>query len=173
MCKVEKLAESKICSSRGHNTKIKMDMASARGSSSHLIVMYMKQLKNISHHPNLLLCYQDEVGSKHWDHEQITLHPTSILFKCITCNDYVHKEAIHITLDKTHEHKAVQQFIQTTLHHLEQKGVELKEIIEFTDHISCSISPDSISIIYPTWRYLQQDITLVWSMIKVHLIELE
>ena len=85
---------------------------------------------------NMLLLYQDEVGAKHWDHEQITLHPTSILLKCITCTGYIHEEVIHITPDKTHDHKAVQQFIQTTLHHLEEKGIDVKEIIEFTDHAS-------------------------------------
>ena len=83
---------------------------------------------------NLLLLYQDEVGSKHWDHEQITLHPTSMLMKCMTCNGFVHEEVIHITPDKTHDHKAVQQFIQKTFHHLQQKEIEVKEVIEFTNH---------------------------------------
>ena len=52
----------------------------------------------------------------------------------MTCNGFVHEEVIHITPDKTHDHKVVQQFIQKTLHHLQQKGIEVKEIIEFTDH---------------------------------------
>ena len=150
----------------GKKLNKKMDMVSHYGSSSCLVATYMKQLKSMSRHQfmkiwqlrnfnlakehlqpsqllcvhdfsqNILLYYQDEVGSKHWDHEQMSLHPSSLLMKCITCNGLIHEEVIHLTPDKTHDHKAVEQFVQTTLHHLEQKGIEIKEIIEFTDHAS-------------------------------------
>ena len=151
---------------KGKKTNKKMDMVSTYGSSSRLIATYMKQLKDMSHHQfmkiwqlrnfnsakenlqpgqllcvhdfsqNLLLFYQDEVGSKHWDHEQISIHPSSLLMKCITCEGTIHEELIHITPDKTHDHKAVKQFIEESLHHLQRKGIEIKEIIEFTDHAS-------------------------------------
>ena len=154
----------KYPSPKGNKTNSKMDIVSIYGSASCLIATYMKKFKSISRHQfmkiwqlhnfnsakenlqpgqllcvhdfsqNLLLFYQDEVGAKHWDHEQITLHPTSILLKCITCNGFILKELIHIMPDRTCDHKAVQQFIQATLHHLEEKGIEMKEIIEFTDH---------------------------------------
>ena len=150
----------------GKKTNKKMDMVSTYGSSSCLIATYMKQLKDMSRHQfmkiwqlrnfnsakenlqpgqllcvhdfsqNLLLFYQDEVGSKHWDHEQISIHPSSLLMKCITCEGTIHEELIHITPDKTHDHKAVKQFIEESLRHLQRKGIEIKEIIEFTDHTS-------------------------------------
>ena len=56
--------------------------------------------------------------------------------KCVTCKGFIHEEVIHLTPDKTDNHKAVEQFVQKTLHHLEQKGIEIKEIIEFTDHVA-------------------------------------
>ena len=56
--------------------------------------------------------------------------------KCITCEGTIHEELIHITPDKTHDHKAVKQFFQESLHHLQRKGIEIKEIIEFTDYAS-------------------------------------
>ena len=151
---------------KGKKINKKMDMVSTYGSSSHLIATYMKQLRDMSHHQfmkiwqlrnfnsakenlqpgqllcvhdfsqNLLLFYQDEVGSKHWNHEQISIHPSSLLMKCITCEGTIHEELIYITLDKTHNHKAVKQFIQESLHHLQRKGIEIKEITEFTDHAS-------------------------------------
>ena len=148
--------------------KSKMDIVSEEGSSSRLLSKYFKQLKKMSRHQfmklwqlhnfnmakenlqpgqvlfvhdfsqNLLLSYQDEVGGKHWDHEQITVHPTSVLYACMTkdCDSLVHEEVIHITTDNSHDHKSVHQFVQTTIHHLEEKGIEIKEIIEFTDHAS-------------------------------------
>ena len=54
--------------------------------------------------------------------------------KYITCKGFIHEEVIHLTPDKTHDHKAVEEFVQKNLYHLEQKGIEIKEIIEFTDH---------------------------------------
>ena len=144
----------------------KWDIVSFYGSSSRLLSIYMKQLQSMSRHQfmkiwqlrnfnsakanlqpgqvlwvhdfsqNILLYYQDEVGGKHWDHEQITVHPTSMLMKCLTCDGIVHEELIHITPDKHHDHKAVHQFVQESLHHLERKGIEIREIIEFTDHAS-------------------------------------
>ena len=53
--------------------------------------------------------------------------------KCITCKNSIHEEVIHLTPDKMHDHKAVEQFVQKTLYHLEKKG-EIKEIIGFTNH---------------------------------------
>ena len=148
----------------GNKLNSKIDMVSCYGSSSCLVATYMKQLKSMSRHQfmkiwqlrnfnsakenlqplqllcvhdfsqNILLFYQDEVGAKHWDHEQMSLHPSSLLMKCVMCKGFVHEEVIHLMPDKTHDHKAVEQFVQKTLHHLEEKGVNIKEIIEFTDH---------------------------------------
>ena len=93
----------------GKKLNSKMDMVFYHWSSSHLVATYMKQLKSMSRHQfmkiwqlhninsakenlqpsqllcihdfsqNILLFYQDEVGTKHWDHEQMLLHPLSLL----------------------------------------------------------------------------------------------
>ena len=83
---------------------------------------------------NLLMYLQDEVSAAHWDHEQITIHPTVAFYVCEKCSKVVKEELIHITSDKKHDVQAVRVFQQKSIQHLLSKGVRIEEIIEFTDH---------------------------------------
>ena len=74
----------------------------------------------------------------------MSLHLSSLLVKCFTCKGFIHEEVIHLTPDKTHDHEAVEQFVQKNLHHLEEKGVNIKEIIEFTDHAASQYKYNTI-----------------------------
>ena len=87
---------------------------------------------------NLLLITQDESSGSHWDHPQLTIHPTSVFFKyhCSKCDELVKEDIIHIIMDKSHDKHGVNQFIVTTIDHLKKKDVTINEIIEFTDHAS-------------------------------------
>ena len=85
---------------------------------------------------NLLLITQDESSGSHWDHPQLTIHPTSVYYHCSKCNELVKEDIIHITMDKSHVKHGVNQFIATTIDHLKKKDVTINEIIEFTDHAS-------------------------------------
>ena len=84
---------------------------------------------------NLLLYTQDEVPGAHWDHEQATIHPT-VAFYIGHCGRLIKEEIIHLTSDQRHDHNAVHAFVTKTLEHLRSKGVEIQEIIEWTDHAS-------------------------------------
>ena len=55
---------------------------------------------------------------------------------CEICPHLVKEEVIHITGDNKHVHEAVKHFIEKTLEHLKSKGVEILEVIVFTDHCS-------------------------------------
>ena len=85
---------------------------------------------------NLLLLTQDETSASHWDHPQLTIHPTAVYYRCSKCQQLVKEDIIHITMDKGHDKYAVNKFISTTVDHLKKKDVAVNEIIEFTDHMS-------------------------------------
>ena len=85
---------------------------------------------------NLLLITQDESSGSHWDHPQLTIHPTSVYYHCSKCDELVKEDIIHITMNKSHDKHGVNQFIATTIDHLKKKDVTINEIIEFTDHAS-------------------------------------
>ena len=144
----------------------KTDIVQHTGSVVNLMKSYFKQLKDMSSHQffkiwqlrnfnlslshlqrgqvlfvhdfqqNLLLLTQDETLAAHWDHPQLTIHPTSLFYLCLKCNKLVKKDLIHITMDKFHDKHAVNQFTATSIEHIRQKGVPVNEIIEFTDHSS-------------------------------------
>ena len=53
---------------------------------------------------NLLLKHQREPQTMHWDHDQVTLHPTIAYFSCENnCGHMVKEEFLHITPDKKHD----------------------------------------------------------------------
>ena len=87
---------------------------------------------------NLMLFTQDEVSGTHWDHPQITVHPTSAFFHCLnsSCNKIVHEDIIHISDIFRHDKHAVNTFVTKSIDHLKAKGVPFNEIIEFTDQAS-------------------------------------
>ena len=135
------------------------------GTTEELFKEYLKKLKSISLHQfmkvwqlkmfnlslrnlrkgqvllvhdlsqNLLLFAQDEVPGAHWDHEQATIHPT-VAYYIRPCGKLIKEEIIHITGDKKHDHYAVSLFVTKTVAHLRSKGIEVLEIIEWTDHCS-------------------------------------
>ena len=85
---------------------------------------------------NLLMYIQDEASGAHWDHKQVTIHPTVAFYVCETCGKVVKEEIIHITSDKKHDVHSVHVFQDKSIRHLLAKGIRIEEIIEFTDHCS-------------------------------------
>ena len=149
----------------GNPTK-RTDLLTRSGTVTNLLNLYSEQLEQMSLHQffkiwqlrnfnmtleniqrgqivfvhdyqqNLLLLSQDAPSSSHWDHPQLTIHPTAAFYRCPMCTKVVKEDIIHITMDKVHDKYAVNQFIATTIRHMRNKGIDLSEIIEFTDHAS-------------------------------------
>ena len=144
----------------------KPDLLHHSGSGGKLLADYFGQLKKISTHQfnklwqlrnfnltmkhlkpgqllivqdfqqNLLLYTQDKTKGIHWDHSQITIHPTTVFYRCLWngCNHLVKEDLIHISPDKNHDKYAVFQFLNSTLQHVRAKGVEVRELLIFTDN---------------------------------------
>ena len=49
---------------------------------------------------NLLLLTQDETSASHWDHPQLTIHPTAVFYRCSKCYELV-KEDITTNMQLT------------------------------------------------------------------------
>ena len=92
---------------------------------------------------NILLLYQKEPQSHFWDHTQVTVHTTVAYYKC-DCGHLITEYIYHVTSDKSHDWMAVDHFTRLSTEHLNQKGIEIKKIHEFTDQVptqykSCTI----------------------------------
>ena len=84
---------------------------------------------------NFVLDFQDEPKDLHWDHNQVTVHPTIIYRCCPTegCDELVTEEIIHITLDLKHDPLAVKNFEEDVEFHLRSKNISYEEKFIRTD----------------------------------------
>ena len=115
--------------------KKKIGLITYTGSIAKLLSVFFEQLREISMHQfhklwqlrnfnntlqhlqigqvlfvhdfqmNLMLFIQDEPAGVHWEHPQITVHPTSVFYWCLneSCNKIVREDIIHISDDKKHD----------------------------------------------------------------------
>ena len=77
---------------------------------------------------NLLLVTQDEVSAAHWDHEQVTLHPT-VVYYVGPCGKLIKEEVIHLTSHRGHYERCVTAFQKKTIDFLKSKKVQMVEIL--------------------------------------------
>ena len=82
---------------------------------------------------NILLYAAEEPQGAHWDHQQITVHPTVCYYLCEN-GFLVREEAIHITNKTEHNRHWVKAFRDETVAHLKSNNVPIQEIIEWTDN---------------------------------------
>ena len=84
---------------------------------------------------NYLCVHQNEIQAMHWSHAQVTMHPSSISYRCPVdnCNQLVLHEIVHISEDTKHDAHLVKKFQQCNLQVLKKRGVPICKIIEFTD----------------------------------------
>ena len=82
---------------------------------------------------NLLLYAQDEVSAAHWEHEQVTLHPTVVYYVGL-CGKMIKEEVIHMTSNCRHIERTVAVFQKKTIDFLKSKKVPIVEILEWTDN---------------------------------------
>ena len=54
---------------------------------------------------NYLCVHQNEIQAMHWCHEQVTLHPSCMTYRCPIegCNQLVSHEVVHISADLKHD----------------------------------------------------------------------
>ena len=84
---------------------------------------------------NYLCIHQHEIQAMHWSHAQVTIHPSSISYRCPvnSCNQMVLHEIVHISEDLKHDAHLVKKIQQCNIEVLKKRGVSIRKIIEFTD----------------------------------------
>ena len=82
---------------------------------------------------NYLCTHQNEVQGPHWHHKQVTLMPTVAHHLCTQCKGMVTHEIVHISDDLKHDAHLVKVFTNWAEQILEDGGIVIHKIIEFTD----------------------------------------
>ena len=84
---------------------------------------------------NYLCLHQNEPQGMHWEHKQVTLHPTVAYFKCpnSTCGKLCTHEAVHVSEDLKHDAHLVKKFNEKTLEVLKERKIAIHKIIHFSD----------------------------------------
>ena len=82
---------------------------------------------------DLVSLFEDEVSAAHWDHEQVTLHPT-VVYYVGPCGKFIKEEVIHITSHRGHFETCVAAFQKKTIDFLKSKKVPMVEILEWTNN---------------------------------------
>lgn len=84
---------------------------------------------------NYLCLHQNEPQGLHWEHEQVTLHPTVAHYLCQkdNCGGLVTHEVVHVSDDLKHDAHLVNKFNNVTINVLKESNVTIRKIIEFSD----------------------------------------
>ena len=101
------------------------------------------------------MIHQNEVQAMHWCHEQVTIHPSCITYRCPVegCNQLVLHEIVHISDDTNHDAHLVKKFQKSNIEILKKRGVVIRKLIEFTDQAPSQYKNKS------AFRYMSQDDT--------------
>ena len=82
---------------------------------------------------NYLCTHQNKVQGLHWHHKQVTEMPTVAHYLCPECHRNVSHEIVHISDDLKHDAHLVKVFTNRSQQILEDNGIVIRKIIEFTD----------------------------------------
>ena len=102
---------------------------------------------------NYLCKHQDEIQALHWSHAQVTIHPSSVSYRCPIqdCNKVVLYEIVHISNDLKHDAHLVKNFQAENIKILKKRGVDICKLVEFTDQAPSQYKNKS------AFRYLSQE----------------
>ena len=102
---------------------------------------------------NYLCVHQNEIQAMHWCHEQVTIHPSCITYRCPIegCNLLVLHEIVHISDNLKHDAHLVKKFQAANVQVLTRRGVDIRKMIEFMDQAPSQYKNKS------AFRYLCQE----------------
>ena len=102
---------------------------------------------------NYLCIHQNEIQAMHWCHEQVTLHPSCISYRCPIegCNCIVLHEIVHISDDLKHDAHLVKRFQSANLQILQKRGVDIRKIVKSVNQAPSQYKNKS------AFRYLSQE----------------
>ena len=81
---------------------------------------------------NYLCTHQNEVQGLHWHHQQVTVMPMVAHYLCTQCKCMVTHEMVHISDELKHDAHLVKAFTPQSEQILEDSGIAICKIIEFT-----------------------------------------
>lgn len=84
---------------------------------------------------NYLCLHQNEPQGMHWEHKQVTLHPSVVYFICKNCYTISTHEVVHVSNDLKHDAHIIKKFNEKTLQVLKDRGIEMHKIIFFSDQV--------------------------------------
>ncbi|XP_023932112.1 uncharacterized protein LOC106179961 [Lingula anatina] len=83
---------------------------------------------------NFTCAYQDEAQGAHWSRQQITIHPVVCYYRCPDHPEVTTQETFcFISNDLKHDSHGVQHFQQQALQTLLERGINVTQIIHFSD----------------------------------------
>ena len=82
---------------------------------------------------NYLCLHQNEPQGMHWEHKQVSLHPTVVYFRCKSCYNISTHEVVHVSNDLKHDAHIIKKFNEKTLQVLKNRGIEIRKMIFFSD----------------------------------------
>ena len=82
---------------------------------------------------NYLCTHQNEVQGLHWHYKQVTVMPTVAHYLCLQCHGNVTNEIVHISEVLKHDANLVKAFTNRSEQILQNSGIAIHKIIEFTD----------------------------------------
>ena len=78
---------------------------------------------------------QNEPQGMHWDHKQVTLHPTVAYYICPNenCNKMVTHELVHSSDDLKHDAHLLKRFHHTSVEEIKKQKIPICKIVQFMD----------------------------------------
>ena len=78
---------------------------------------------------------QNESQGMHWDHKQVTLHPTVAYYICPNenCNKMVTHELVHSSDDLKHDANLVKRFHHISVEQIKKQKILIHKTVQFAD----------------------------------------
>jgi hypothetical protein len=80
----------------------------------------------------------EEPQASHWYHKMTTVHPVVCYIPCPEpdCHEIVTEELMMLSSDTDHDAHAVKAFEDKAMEHFQEKGYNIKRVVQFTDNCS-------------------------------------
>ena len=101
---------------------------------------------------NYLCLLQNEPQGMHWEHKQVTLHPTVAYYTCPNeqCSSTVTHELVHMSEDLKHDAHIVRKFVNESIKIVKSHKIKICKIIQFSDQAPSQYKTKS------AFKYLSQ-----------------
>ena len=113
---------------------------------------------------NYLCTHQNELQGLHWHRKQPTVMPTVAHYLCPQCHGNVIHEIVHISEDLKHDAHLVKVFTNRSEQILQNSGIVIHKIIEFTDQAPSQYKNKTAFHYLKDWKFpvLKNFFSVLW-----------